>query len=258
VNEWEYSVELGHRHGVKVYPSLEVSRLGGTHHVGKSTPARLMRQSLRGYAARAANVLNAGADGIHTFNLSWKKPSDKKFQVLASLNTLRDVDKLYFANYLARESRADFYLPSGEEYIAIERLSPDDPRELSHGKSEMAQLYFGENLDWLQQDAPEIAVHLQVEGINKPTDIEVKLNGKPLDNGAFEGNALRNSLVPSMVHECKSEIERLSSILKERLRYSIKPFMLHNGLNRFEIRCARKAERFILNDLFVSVTHRRD
>ncbi|MCG8583552.1 MAG: hypothetical protein MI757_02440, partial [Pirellulales bacterium] len=74
LNEWEHSVKLGHRHGVKVYPSLEVSRLGGG---GRSKlPQRVMRQSLHGYAARASNVFNAGADGIHSFNLSWRPPRD--------------------------------------------------------------------------------------------------------------------------------------------------------------------------------------
>jgi len=228
LNEWESSVKLGHRYGVKVYPSLEVSRLGGTHKDGKSTPQRLMRQSLPGYAARAANVFNAGADGIHSFNLSWKRPSDRKFQMLASRETLRDADKLYFANYLAREGRADFYLPGGEEYIAIERLSPDDPRQLSHSKFETVHLYFGENLDWLEKDDPDIAVHLEVAKIKDPADIVTRLNGKTLDNGDLAEGALH---------------------------YDVAPSMLRNGLNRFEIRCAGQNSEFVLNDLYISVEH---
>jgi hypothetical protein len=255
LNEWEYSVELGHPYGAKVYPSLEVSRLGGTHHDGKSTPQRLMRQSLPGYAARARNVFNAGADGIHSFNMSWKEPSNEMFQVLASPETLRNIDKLYFANYLAREWRAVFYLPEGERHVTIERLSPDAPRELNHDGFEQVRVYVGEDLNRLKQDTPVIAVHLEVAGIKHPSEIVTKLNGEILQNGRIESDALEHRLLPHMVHS--SKWKGVFRILEDRVRYPVSPFMLRNGLNRFEIRCAHENDPLILNDLFISVTHGR-
>jgi hypothetical protein len=257
LNEWEYSVALGHRYGVKVYPSLEVSRLGGTHRDAKSTPQRLMRQSLQGYAARATNVWNAGADGIHSFNLCWKRPSDRKFQVLGSLETLRDVDKLYFANYLAREGRADFYLPAGEHYVNIERLSPDDPRSLDAGAFVTVNVYVGEDVDRLAHGSAPVtmAAHLQVAGLRTRADLVARLNGRPLEDAVVEGEALRRSLVATMVRD-SPDVERLSDALQERVRYSLTPAMLRNGLNLFEVRSAQEDAGHVLQDVFISVIRR--
>ena len=54
MNDWEYSVQLGHRYGVKVYPSLDGPRV-------KDDAVRAFRASLASYRGRALNVWSAGA-----------------------------------------------------------------------------------------------------------------------------------------------------------------------------------------------------
>ncbi|MBM3858126.1 MAG: hypothetical protein FJ395_00580 [Verrucomicrobia bacterium] len=230
LNEWEYSVDLARRHGVKVYPSLEVSRLGGTHLKHKSTPARLQRESLAGYAARAVNVWNAGADGIHSFNMSWSRADDPRFKTLGSPETLRGVDKLFFANFEAREHYASRYVASGEQFIRIERLTPDRPRELVSGKTEAVQVYFGEEIAWLENRRPTLvlAVHLAVSGIKSMEDLAVKLNGTALSKGSLEDGAIR---------------------------YPLQPAMLRNGRNQFQISRVNTDGKSILSDLYISLHH---
>ncbi|MEA3401449.1 MAG: family 10 glycosylhydrolase, partial [Armatimonadota bacterium] len=60
LNPWEYSVELGHRYDVAVYPCLSDSRVRGE--------TRFHRRSVESYRGRAMNAWTAGADGIHLFN----------------------------------------------------------------------------------------------------------------------------------------------------------------------------------------------
>lgn len=230
LNEWEYSVDLARRHGVKVYPSLEVSRLGGTHRKDRSTPARLQRESLAGYAARAANAWNAGADGIHSFNMSWSRADDPRFKTLGSPETLRGVDKLFFANFEAREHFASRYVSSGEPFIRIERLTPDRPRELVAGRTEAVQIYFGEEIAWLEscRPAPVLAAQLTVSGIKDAEDLSVMLNGAALGKGSLEDGGIR---------------------------YPLQPAMLRNGLNRFQISRVHADGKIVLSDLFISLHH---
>jgi hypothetical protein len=230
LNEWEASVDFAHHHGVKVYPSLEVSRLGGTHRNDRSTPARLQRESLAGYAARAANVWNAGADGIHSFNMSWSRADDPRFQILGSPETLRGVDKLFFANFEAREHFAPRYVSSGEQHIHIERLTPDRPLELTMGKTTAVQVYFGEQIARLEscRPAPVLAAHLSVSGIKDAAHLSVMLNGTGLQKGELEDGDLR---------------------------FPLQPAMLRNGLNQFQISSAHARDKIVLSDLFISLHH---
>ena len=230
LNEWQYSVDLARRHGVKVFPSLEISRLGNHRKNSRSDPARLQRESLAGYAARAANVWNAGADGIHSFNMSWSRADDPRFNTLGSPETLRGVDKLFFANFEAREHYASRYVSSGEQYIRIERLTPDRPRALAPGKTETVQIYFGEEIAWLEscRPAPVLAAHLTVSGIKDAADLSVKLNGTELSNGSREDDGLR---------------------------YPLQPTMLRNGLNEFQISSPHADGKSLLSDLFISLHH---
>lgn len=230
LNEWESSVDLARRHGVKVYPSLEISRLGGTHRKDRSTPARLLRESPAGYAARAANAWNAGADGIHSFNMSWSRADDPRFKTLGSPVTLRGVDKLFFANFEAREHYAARYLSSGESFIRIERLTPDRPRELVACKTESVQVYFGEEIAWLEscRPAPVLAAQLTVSGIKNAEDLIVMLNGTTLGKGSLEDDGIR---------------------------YPLQPATLRNGLNEFQISSAHARGKIVLSDLFISLLH---
>lgn len=63
LSDWDCSVELGHRYGVPVYPSLDESRV-------RSELPRHKRNSIRGYFGRIMNAWSSGCDGILMFNNS--------------------------------------------------------------------------------------------------------------------------------------------------------------------------------------------
>ncbi|MCG8587101.1 MAG: hypothetical protein MI757_20540 [Pirellulales bacterium] len=81
-------------------------------------------------------------------------------------------------------------------------------------------------------------------------------SGDVIEDGTLEGDPLRRALVPFMVGN-GNELKKVSDILQRRVRYAVRPSMLKNGLNRFEIRSAREADGLVLNDLFIAVMHER-
>ena len=86
LHDWDYSVTLAHQYGVKIYPSLDESRIS-------ITTAQAMRMTDLAYRGRAANVWGFGADGVYMFNFFdrlsplWQQMGDP--QVLTGLADLR-------------------------------------------------------------------------------------------------------------------------------------------------------------------------
>ena len=62
LNDWDYSVVLGHKYGVKVYPSLDESRI-------KNEPGKAMRMTNLAFRGRAADVWVPGRTAF-TFSIS--------------------------------------------------------------------------------------------------------------------------------------------------------------------------------------------
>jgi ATP-dependent Clp protease ATP-binding subunit ClpX len=116
--------------------------------------------------------------------------------------------------------------------------------------------YVGEDVDRLAHGSVTMAAHLQVAGLRTPADLVARLNGRPLADAVVEGEALRRSLVATMVRD-SPYVERLADALQERVRYPLTPSMLRNGLNHFEVRSAQEDARQVLQDVFISVIHPR-
>ena len=173
LNPWEYSVELGHKYGVVMYPCLSDSRVRGG--------SRFKRGSYESYRGRAMNAWAAGADGIHTFNHFNAK--SLVFRQCGDPEALRTMKKLYFVT--VRDGNPNSWLAGGAKYRALPMLTPSRPKTLSPGKPFQMDIVVGDDFTWAQENGyePKITCHLEVPTVRQPDEINVKLNGHPLTGG---------------------------------------------------------------------------
>lgn len=133
LNEWESSIALGHRHGVKVYPSLDEPRL-------KDTEANSSRRSAAGYRGRAAQAWAAGGDGIYLFNFS--EPEPKLLKELGDPKRLSTLEAFYFGSPRGVSNAAGGNYPV-DKFRSIETLNPGNPKPLAQGKAVSARVSLG-------------------------------------------------------------------------------------------------------------------
>jgi len=168
LNPWEYSVELGHRYDVPVYPCLSDSRVRGE--------TRFRRASVGGYRGRAMNAWAAGADGIHTFNLF--SPTSAIFREVGDPQAMAGLDKLYFAT--VRDGSANSWLVGGEQHRNVPLLTPLHPVSIGPDEPLAIDMRVGE--DFAATDAePTVTLHLELPGVTRAGQVRVTLNGRELD-----------------------------------------------------------------------------
>jgi hypothetical protein len=222
LNEWDYSVALGHKYGVKVYPSLDESRLQD-----KSASAR--RMTNLAYRARAADVWRSGADGVYIFNYPFDgDPNVKLMSELGSAESLAQLDKDYFGSIRgvrgAKSSRG--YLPY-QPYLKVETLSSDNPKTIKPGATATAKITLGEKLDRLSNAS--LKLRLDLGDAKAAEDFRVAING----------NNLNVKRTADDWFECEPAVSDL------RL-----------GLNSVEVALTDKAKRpAVWSDLMLQVRH---
>ena len=122
LNPWEYSVELGHKYDVPVYPCLSDSRVRGE--------TRFQRGSAASYRGRAMNAWAAGADGLHLFNFF--DPNAPMWRQIGDPEALATMDKLYFVS--VRDGDPQSYLAKGRQYRTVPIFGPSQPRLVTAGQ----------------------------------------------------------------------------------------------------------------------------
>ena len=185
LNPWRHSVELGHKHGVPVYPCLSDSRVRGES-------GKLRRRSLEGYRARAAQAWQAGADGIYLFNLF--NPRLAHWRELGEWATLRGRDKLYFATY--RDGSASRYLPDGNRFYRVPVIVPRNPRVLTSRAPQDIEIVVAEDGAAAR---PKVACHLRLKKPDDAHRLSVSLNGAALGEGAVADDWLSYPVDPGVV-----------------------------------------------------------
>jgi hypothetical protein len=161
LNPWEYLVNLGHKYGVPVYPSLSESR------VRAKTPV-YSRTSQQTYRARAAEVWQAGADGIYLFNFF--NPKAPMLSEIGDPKALATMDKTYFVT--VRNYRPSMYLKDGERFQNVPILTPDNPWALSAGKPITVPIELGK-----EGEGATVSLCLMTTA---PTGPQVSVNGTDL------------------------------------------------------------------------------
>lgn len=181
LNGWEYSVTLGHRYGVPVYPSLDESRV-------RDEKARNMRHTLKAFRGRVMNVWKSGADGVYIFNNSGLKRDDLIACIHEPLDdpTLyADYDKDYFVSIRGVGAVAGSCYPHNK-FINIPVLNPANPLTIPPEGKEYTFIEMGnEGLGKIPKTY-RLKLFLNV---NTVADIEVFFNGGRLPQSEVEENA---------------------------------------------------------------------
>ena len=194
LNDWRRSVELGHRYGLKVYPSLDESRV-------RDGAAKALRQTVQSYRGRAAAAWQAGADGVYVFNSF--DPRSAIWRELGDMRTLDGLDKDYFASVRGAGVAAGNSLPYAG-YVQTAHLNPGKPIVLRPGETAKTAFYANET----DMKGKKARLHIQTKNPSDPAGPEVKINGRRLDLPRAEaGNWLSYELRAADLRAGRNEVE---------------------------------------------------
>ncbi len=198
LNPWEHSVELGHKHGVQVYPTLTDPRVKGE--------TRFHRQSVPAYRARAANAWAAGADGLYLFNLYDIDPKSPLWNELGSLETLALTEKHYFVEDL--DGRRSYWLADGEKYRTLPRLVPANPATLGTAQPFKTVMQVADDFAAATRagHAASTMLHFEVPGLTNAQRLQVTLNDKPLDAGRVNNGWVDAPVKPELLKQGMNDI----------------------------------------------------
>lgn len=183
LNDWKYSVKLGHQYGIKVYPSLDESRV-------RDEEAKKIRMTSLAYRGRAANVWQSGADGVYFFN--YFRPKGPVWRECGDADLLKKLDKDYFASIRGMNKAAGGSF-SYKGYQHVETLNPKNPKKIMPGKSATSRIQLGES--WEVESKVQLKMHLSMLEKISPEKIAIRVNGKRIKE--FEVNEGVCSFTPS-------------------------------------------------------------
>lgn len=124
LNPWETSVALARRHGVKIYPSLDESRV-------RDDASRELRMTNTATRGRVRNAWAAGVDGIYFFNRF--NPADPAWRESADPQRTSRLDRDYFVSVRGRGS-----VPvAHDKFQVAPTLNPQHPVKLAAGPAEL-------------------------------------------------------------------------------------------------------------------------
>jgi len=217
-NPWEYSVQLGHRYGVKVYPSLDESRV-------RDESARKLRSTLAAYRGRAMNVWASGADGVYLFNFF--DPESPLWRELGDPSVLQKLDRTYFASIRGTGSMP---VPH-QKFIQAPILNPANPVSIAPDKPARIDFPIGETLPGGEANHPassegghparlgtdhparlpnastRITLRLQFKTPPDPKELRALLNGKALSPGRLRDNWLEFVLKETPLRQGTNTLE---------------------------------------------------
>ena len=218
LREWEESVELGHKHGVSVYPCLSDSRMKGTARNGNTN--RNDRNRLEPYRARAMNVWRSGADGVYMFNLfnpqssahaetaafgEEASPNVDAWTLMREVGDPKELEKLSKEYFVAvKEPRSiEMYLRGGEKFMNLPSLCPENPETLKPGVTLTVPLRIGENVLWGQDQGvkPAITIMIHAAKLKKQEELPIILDGEALQEGIIDGEWIDFEVDPIRVKQ---------------------------------------------------------
>ena len=193
LNPWHVMAEVVHRHGMKVYASMDDSRIGTLptpFHPYGYLPGR--NESMFS-AARIAEAMSEGMDGIFFFNtqMHW-------LHEYASIDPLatEGLDKEYFA--AERGSGGDLpwnYVYDGGRYSNYCQIDPWRPPEVCPGGSYSFTISVGDDFgsSVAKARAPK-ATALAMMNYTEPADVRLNVNGLVLKSADFTSDNATNGV----------------------------------------------------------------
>jgi hypothetical protein len=125
LSPWSGSVALGHAHGVKVYASLDESRV-------RDEDSRKLRSSTAAYRGRALEAWQGGVDGVYLFNAF--NPNNPIWRELGAPAALATMNRDHFASVLGLGAAAGGAYPHAGCHN-LPRLNPAQPLTVKPGES---------------------------------------------------------------------------------------------------------------------------
>ena len=216
LNDWDYSVALARKYSVRIYPSLDESRV-------KDETAKKMRMTDLAYRGRAANIWASGADGVYLFNSF--DPTSPCWRELGDPRLLAKMDKDYFASIRGFGSANGGNLPI-EPYQKCETLNPGKPKALAPGKKAAARIQLGE-----------------VFTETKPATLKLRLR--------FDVPP-KAEVVQASVNDHSFKLQPAG---KEWMEVLLQPADLRQGANEVEVSLSENAKKANWTDLLLEVRH---
>lgn len=208
LNDWNYTVALGHKYGVKIYPSLDEPRI-------RDASARAARATNLAYRGRAANVWAAGADGIYMFNFF--DPHSAIWQELGDAQSLAKLDKDYFGSVRGSVGGGQNF--PFQSYQRVETLNPGNPKTLSPGKKATARIQVGET--YPDNSASKMKLRLQFKTLSNSKAVKATLNGQILVLSPADSNWLEAAVPPRAVRKGANVVElTLAPNARRELRWT--------------------------------------
>ncbi len=197
LNPWQYSVDLGHRYGVTVYPCLSDSRVKGE--------SRFRRGSPESYRGRAANAWLAGADGIHVFNLF--NPKSPVWSEVGDPQKLRTMSKLYFVSI--RDGKPNSWLKDGEKHQKVTIFGPGHSKTVRIGQPLSLPITIGDDLAAVQKAGhkTQVTCHLEMPGLKRAERVAVTFNGQKLTGGKLDKGWLDLNVPVQFVRQGDNQVE---------------------------------------------------
>lgn len=169
LNDFSYTIALGRKYGVKVYPSLDDTRM-------KDPLAKEQRMSDRAYRARALELWNERADGVYMFN--GPSPDSPLFRELGDPKLLVTLDRDSFASIkgIGKSSGGNYPL---DEFQKAESLSTNDPKKIDVGEKSTARIRLDGASD-KKFDHSTLKLRLRFEKAPAVESVSIKFNDTPL------------------------------------------------------------------------------
>ncbi len=184
-NTYAGAVALGHKYGVKVFPSVDTSWMGGA------------RSSIPGYVAQSAAALNAGADGLFYFNMFYAKayiPHMKR-----KLDDLRLKDKTYFGYY----QRTGSFTTISKKTVELDELKLVRGDKMYLGDAAPAtymEMEIGDDFSRPEVLEKKPQLTLKVEtGLQEQYAIHASVNGHALGDPVFSKGDYLFDVAPAFV-----------------------------------------------------------
>jgi hypothetical protein len=198
LNPWSYSVALGHRYGVKVYPALTDPRVVGE--------TRFKRASVPAYRARAACAWASGADGLYLFNLY---DIDRKSPLWGELGDplkLAFTEKHYFLTDL--DGKPTSWLAKGLAYQTLPLVTPTAPVHLDTNRVFATRLMVADDLEAAARSGQvaQATLHFDLPGFDEARRVSVTLNGQALPAGTLNKGWIDWPLAPSQLRKGENNI----------------------------------------------------
>ena len=132
LNPWAVSATFAHRHGVKFYASIDETRIPQKAK-GSRLPILPGRMSLPFYAARFADAMASGCDGVYVFNIELDF-----LHKVASLDPCR-TEGLETVRFAVDRGSGGYrpwrYLKDGGRFCNLPRIDPGEPLRVRPGET---------------------------------------------------------------------------------------------------------------------------